>query len=114
MASCRHLRVDQLDGAVLSLAGPPFADPASEDAGGPGVVGLLLLEVLEALLELDDQLGLPVEALLAEGLFFFVFGDLDLRTSPLRADLEEMGAGALGVYSSKDWLESRGNASTYC
>ena len=97
MASCRHLRLDQLDGAVLSLSGLSFTDPASEDASSSGVIRLLLLELLEALLQLDHLLRLSVEALLSESLFFFVFGDLDLRPSPLRADLEEVRSGALGV-----------------
>jgi hypothetical protein len=61
------------------------------------VVLLLLLEALEALLQLNDLLGLPVEVLLSERLFILFVGDLDLGPSSLRADLEEVGAGALGV-----------------
>jgi hypothetical protein len=98
--SCSLLLVHQLNGAILSLTSPPFLHPTSEDGSCSLVILLLLfeaLEALEALLQLNYLLGLPVEALLSERLFILFVGDLDLGPSSLRADLEEVGAGALGV-----------------
>jgi hypothetical protein len=94
---CSLLRGDQLDGAVLGLAGSSILHPASHEYGGPSVVGLFLLKAMEPLLKLDDLLRLPVKALLPERLLLPGVRDLDLGPSSLRADLEEVRAGALGV-----------------
>ena len=89
---------DQLDVAVGILTNQPFVHPAAHELGCTGVVGLLLLEAIETLLELDDLLRLPVEACLTEGLLFSLLKDLDLGPTALRARLEQVLGGAFRHY----------------
>ena len=83
-------------GAVHHL-GITLLDHASEDGCSLVSVALLLFDLLESLGQLNDLLGLPVNALLSEPLFFFGLLHLGLGSASLGTQLEEVGAGALGL-----------------
>ena len=88
--------VHDVDLAAAVLGHEALLAPLLQDLRSCIAVALLLLDLLEALLQLPDLLGLAVEALLAEALLLTRFGNLGLGPSALRARLHEVVALALG------------------
>ena len=95
---CSLLLVHQLDGPVFCLTSSSILHPTSEDGSCSLVILLLFFHLLETLLQIDDLLRLPVEALLSERLFLLFLLDLDLGPAALGTQLEQMLALVIVLY----------------
>jgi hypothetical protein len=83
-------------------------DEGSENFHSVITVGLLRLDLVEALGQLRDLRGLPVDALLPEALLLFGLLHLHLGAASLGTQLEEVHASALGPYSHGKQKQSPG------